>query len=87
MKRYINPFVKYLPVLDLHGVDRIYAKVKTNEFIEDNLKLGNKKLVIIHGIGLGIVKKSVHDYLKNNKYVKEFYLDNMNIGETIVFLK
>lgn len=87
MKKYINPFYKDLPVLDLHGVDRMYAIVRTNEFIQDNLKLGNKKLIIIHGIGLGIVKKSVHDSLKNNKKVKEYYLDNMNIGETIVILE
>ena len=76
-----------LPTLDLHGVDRVYASYKTNEFILDNVKLKNKKIVIIHGIGTGIVKESVHNTLSRNENVSEFYLDGMNIGETIVFLK
>lgn len=83
----INPFLYNLPTLDLHGMDRIYAKYKTNEFIFENLKLGNKKIIIVHGIGEGILKRSVHEQLKINKNVKDFYLDGMNIGQTIVILK
>ena len=45
------------PSLDLHGIDREYAKILTREFIDDNYKLRNDTIVIIHGIGTGIVKK------------------------------
>ena len=87
MKKQIDPFTYMLPTLDLHGVDRVYASYKTNEFILENVKLKNKKIVIIHGIGTGIVKESVHNTLSRNENVSKFYLDGMNIGETIVFLK
>lgn len=87
MKKLIDPFTCYLPTLDLHGVDRVYASFKTNEFVLENRKLGNRKIVIIHGIGTGIVKESVHNVLKNNENVLEFFTDNMNLGETIIVLK
>ena len=75
------------PRIDLHGeeVAVIYALV--NEFIKDNYKMGNKELVIIHGKSTNILTKEVHSVLKNNKVVQEFYLNNWNLGETIVKLK
>ena len=75
------------PKLDLHGeeVAVIYAIV--NEFINDNYKMGNNELVIIHGKSTNILTKEVHKILKENKLVKEFYLNNWNLGETIVYLK
>lgn len=75
-----------LPTLDLHGEDKVGAKVKVNEFIMDNIKLGNQKLLIIHGIGKGILRKEVHNILKKNKKVLEFKLDNFNIGCTYVII-
>ena len=86
-KEFINPFTYNLPTLDLHGVDRFYAKLKTNEFISDNYKLNNKKIIIIHGIGKGIIKESVHEELKRNKIVKKYYFDNLNIGQTLIELQ
>lgn len=83
----IDPFTAYLPTLDLHGCDRVYSAYKVKEFIDENIKLRNKKIVIIHGIGLGIVKESVTSTLKKNKSVEKFYLDPNNIGQTIVYLK
>lgn len=78
---------KNLPTLDLHGMDREYSKILIKEFIEDNYKIKKNKLIIIHGNGLGIIKKVVQDVLKRNKLVETFYIDNFNTGETIVFLK
>lgn len=86
-KKIIDPFLEILPNLDLHGVDRMYAIYKTNEFIEENIKLKNKKILIIHGRGTGIIRKTVHETLKKNKKVEEYYLDNINIGATIVVIK
>lgn len=73
-----------LPSLDLHGIDRDYAKILINDFINDNYKMKNTKVVIIHGIGTGIIRKTTQEVLKNNKLVKEFKIDNFNPGMTIV---
>ena len=59
-----------LPTLDLHGVDRDYARILINEFIDDNYKLGNKYIAIVHGKGEGVLKKRVHELLKTNKKVE-----------------
>ncbi len=76
-----------LPTLDLHGIDREYAKILINDFVLDNSKLHNKKIVIIHGIGQGIIRKTTHEVLRKNKYVENYKLDNFNNGMTIVNIK
>lgn len=80
-------FLDRLPKIDLHGFDKESARVMTNDFIEESITLGNKKILIIHGIGTGIVKKSVHETLSKNKKVLSYKLDNLNTGCTIVNLK
>lgn len=75
-----------LPTLDLHGYDRDYARIKINEFIYDNYKMKNKKVVIIHGNGLGVIKKTTQNTLRKNKLVKEYKIDNFNDGQTIVVI-
>ena len=77
---------KNLPCLDLHGEDRITAKIKLEEFINDNSKLKRKLLIIVHGVGTGILKETVHKTLKQNKKVKTYKLDIFNKGATIVEL-
>ena len=76
-----------LPSLDLHGLDRDYARILINDFILDNYKLMNRKVIIVHGIGTGIIRKTTMETLKNNKYVETYKLDNFNSGTTIVELK
>ncbi len=87
MKKMIDPFTYNLPSIDLHGYDRVLARIKTEEFINDNVKLRNKKILIIHGIGEGIVKDEVFNVLKKNKNVDSYKLNGSNIGCTIVNLK
>lgn len=77
-------FYKYLPTIDLHGYDRDYARIRINEFINDQYKLKKEKVIIIHGNGSGILKKTTHETLKRNKHVKSFKIDNFNTGMTIV---
>ncbi len=77
-------FIDNLPSLDLHGFDRETARVAINDFINDNIKLKNKFIVIIHGIGSGILKDTTHLTLKKNKSVLEFKICIFNIGCTIV---
>lgn len=73
--------------LDLHGESREIARILIEEFIRDSIKLGEKQIKIIHGIGTGVLKKEVQKVLKNNKNVEKSYIDFFNIGQTIVVLK
>ena len=79
-------FLKNLPTLDLHGYDTETARVSTNDFINDNLIMKNPKIVIIHGKGSGLVKKSVHETLSRRKEVTNYHTDSLNDGCTIVYL-
>ncbi len=87
MSEVYDIFLERYPKIDLHGYDRDSARVTTNDFIEENMVLGNKMIVIIHGKGSGIVKREVHETLKQNRYVLEYKTDNFNEGCTVVTLK
>ncbi len=75
-----------MPQLDLHGEDRVGAKIKVNNFIDDNMKLGNKEVAIIHGVGKEILKKEVLSMLKKDKRVAEYNIDCFNGGCTLAKL-
>jgi len=77
-------FIENLPKLDLHGLDRETARVLVNDFIKDNIKMKNEIVVIIHGIGTGIIRKTVNETLKRNKNVSEYKSFYNNSGSTIV---
>lgn len=76
-----------LPQIDLHGYDRDYARIQINDFIEDNYRQKNEKVIIVHGNGTGILRKTTQETLKKNKLVKAYKLDNFNSGTTIVEIK
>ena len=80
-------FVDNLPSIDLHGFDRDTARVKVLEFINDNIKMKNDIICIVHGIGSGVIKNEIHNTLKRNKNVLEYKLFYNNTGCTIVKLK
>ena len=75
-----------LPSLDLHGETRFSSIVMLREFINNNKKLSNKLIIVIHGIGKGILKETIHKELKNNKDVKAYKQDIFNKGVTIIEL-
>ena len=75
-----------LPTLDLHREYPEIAIIRINDFIKDNVKLKNKYVVIVHGKGKGIIKKTTHDTLKNNNLVLEYKLYIFNEGATIIKL-
>lgn len=79
-------FLKNLPSIDLHGYDIESARVATNDFIDENLVLKNNKILIIHGKGTGIIKKEVHNILKQRKEISKYYTYYNNEGCTIVHL-
>lgn len=75
------------PRIDVHGETYDSVSLILSQFVDDNYKLGNKFIAIVHGKGEGILKNRIHELLKSNKKVEEFYLNNWNIGETIIVLK
>ena len=42
-----NIFIDMYPSVDMHGLDRESARVLTDDFVKENIKLGNKKIIII----------------------------------------
>ena len=81
-----DPFLSILPTIDVHGFTRDMIKCVLNEFIGDNIKLCNKKIVVIHGRGKSILKDEIHYLLNIDKRVRKYYLDMFNIGQTIIEL-
>lgn len=77
-------FIDSYPKIDLHGLDRETARVMVNDFIKENIKLKNEIVVIIHGIGSGILRKTVNDTLRKNRNVYEFKTFYNNPGSTVV---
>ena len=72
-------FINNLPSIDLHGFDSMTAKVVINDFINDNYKMKNSIVVIVHGLGTGILRKTTAETLKKNKkvlYYKTYYYNN-----------
>ena len=58
-KYFVDPFLANAPSIDLHGYDRESARIAVLDFINDNLKLKNEEIVIIHGIWKDILRKEV----------------------------
>ena len=76
-----------MPQIDLHGEDRIGARIKVKTFINDNYILHNSEIAIIHGVGKGILKKEVLSILRTDKRVDTYNIDMFNEGCTLVKLK
>ena len=81
-----SPFLNILPSIDVHGFTRKTVYVPVSDFINDNIKLRNKKIVIIHGIGYGILRDEINRRFKRDKRVKKLYLSIDNAGCTIIEL-
>jgi len=77
-------FIDNLPKLDLHGYDRETARVAINDFINDNYKMKQKFVTIVHGVGSGILRTTTNEVLKKNKKVIDFKTFYYNNGCTVV---
>ena len=53
------------------------------KFINDNIKMKNSFIVIVHGIGSGILKETTQKTLAINKKVIEYKIYPFNVGCTI----
>ncbi len=81
-----DPFTYYYPKIDIHGETSMTCVAVINSFINDNIKLKNENIIIIHGKGTGILKNATYEVLKNNKNVIGFHIDPWNEGQTIIKL-
>ena len=79
-------FINSFPTIDLHGYTREIAIIAIKEFINDNVKMKNEFIVIVHGKGTGILKETCLNVLKKNKYVKDYKIWYLNDGCTVVQL-
>lgn len=79
-------FINNFPTIDLHGYTRDFAIIAIKEFINDNVKMKNEFIVIVHGKGTGILKETCLNVLKKNKYVKDYKIWYLNDGCTVVQL-
>lgn len=87
MKRINDPFTYYYEKVDLHGMTKVEAIIKVNEIITDCIKLKKYDIMIVHGKGTGVIKKEIHEYLKKDRRVLSYKIDNFNDGVTLVKLK
>lgn len=79
-------FYDNLPKLDLHGSDSETARVMINDFVNDNRKMKNEVILIVHGNGSGIIKKVTNETLKRNKFVIEHKIVIGNTGCTVALI-
>ena len=75
--------------IDIHGYTCDEAINLIEKYIDDAILANLSQIKIIHGKGMGILKKAVSDYLKKNPYVKNFRAGSFgegDLGVTIVEL-
>jgi dsDNA-specific endonuclease/ATPase MutS2 len=87
MQKMGSPFLNVLSSIDVHGFTSDTVFVPVNDFINDSIKLHNKKILVVHGIGYGILRKEINRLFKNDKRVSKLYLSSENPGCTIIELK
>ncbi|MDD4706238.1 MAG: Smr/MutS family protein [Bacilli bacterium] len=82
----MNPFLNILPQIDVHGYTADLVVYPISDFINDNIKLKNYKIVIVHGIGKSILKNTIRNHFSRDKRIKKLYGDSFNLGVTIIEL-
>ncbi len=87
MKQYSSSTVskksQYIsPEVDLRGLMVEEAIEKTDKYLDDACLAGVSPVTIIHGKGTGVLRNAIHDYLKNQTYVKSYRLGVYGEGET-----
>ena len=87
MWKRIDPFLVNTPSIDIHGYDRNGGVAMVKNYIDNQIRVGKRKVTIVHGKGEGILKQATHEYLRKDKRVENFKLNIFNDGETIVELK
>lgn len=90
-KKYTDKVFKSVSTkLDLRGYRYEDAYIALDKYIDDCICAKLPSATIIHGFGTGTIRKLVWEYLKNNKFVKEYRYggegEGLN-GATVVYFK
>ena len=67
--------------VDLRGMDSIEAIAVMERYLDEAMRSKIPTVRIIHGKGTGVLRKSVHQALKKNKFIKSFRLGVYGEGE------
>ena len=76
--------------IDLRGKRVDEALYETEKFLDTVMLSGVEFVNILHGKGTGALMETIHEYLKDQSFVKEYHFaddDRGGIGITVVTLK
>ena len=84
--------IKGLPILEINiiGKTSLEAETELQDFLAQAVMHGLEEIKVIHGVGEGILLKTIREKLKKDKRVKEFRRGKYGEGEngvTIITLK
>lgn len=66
--------------IDIRGLDSEAAMEKLTKYLDDAFLSNIQTITIIHGLGTGVLKKTVEDLLKSLNYIKEYRPGNYGEG-------
>jgi len=83
-----NTFTSYNPEIDLHGMSVSQALSTLDRWIDKASLLGHKQLKIIHGKGMGILRKAIRTHLQSHGQVSRIIDKHPYLGgEGVTFLE
>lgn len=66
--------------LDLRGLRADEAESELSRFLDKAMLAGRSEVEIVHGMGTGAMRRTVHEHLKRSRAVGEFRLGNADEG-------
>ena len=75
--------------LNLIGMDANTALLELEKFLEEAYAAGHKSVKVVHGIGKGVLKRVVHEFLSKSdrvRFYREAYPKEGGAGVTVVYL-
>lgn len=62
-----------LPRLDLHGLRLAEGEIKVDQFLYSEGKKGENIVEIVYGIGEGVMRKKILDFVRSHPLVEEVF--------------
>lgn len=67
--------------IDIRGMASDEAIMELEKYLDEAILSGINTVTIIHGKGTGVLRKAVHSYLRNNKFISNFRVGLFGEGE------